>query len=194
MMLFSRTLHLMTIPADEVVPIFGHGSIDVNSGSIKVWIPPPSVPARPAGLAAVGGAGQVSLSWSVIGGLIYNLYWSLAPGVTPLNGTRIASVSEPYIHTGRDSSTEYFYVLTAVNDAGESAPSAEVNATTSVVFKMINPDLGEYVHTYQTTMDLGQYSHSICGTGTLGETDLGEYVRVIHQPGTLGQTDLREAP
>ena len=89
------------------------------------------MPARPAGLAAVGGAGQVSLSWSVIGGLTYNLYWSLAPGVTPLNGTKIASVSEPYAHTGRDSSTEYFYVLTAVNSVGESAPSAEVNAPTT---------------------------------------------------------------
>src|ERR1035437_7534541 len=53
-------------------------------------------------------------------------------------------------------------------------------------------DLGEYAHTYQTTMDFGQYSHTTHGIGTFGEIDLGEYPRVIRQFGTFGQFDLGE--
>jgi hypothetical protein len=86
--------------------------------------------AAPTGLAAVGGANEVTISWTNISGLTYNLYWSLTTGVTPLTGTKIAGVTSPHVHSGLGYTTEYFYVLTAENAGGESAASAEVNATT----------------------------------------------------------------
>jgi hypothetical protein len=59
------------------------------------------------------------------------LYWSLSSGVTISNGTKSIGVVSPYITAGRPASTTYYYVITAVNDAGESPASGQVSATTS---------------------------------------------------------------
>lgn len=91
-----------------------------------------TVPAAPA-LSAVGSDTQVSLGWtSVSGATSYNLYWSTTAGVTPANGTKIAGVvGTLYTQSGLANGTTYYYVVTAVNAAGESAPSTLVSATPS---------------------------------------------------------------
>ncbi len=90
------------------------------------------VPAAPAGVTATGGAGQVTLSWNgVSGAMSYNVYWSLTSGVTTVTGTKIAAVAAPYLHTGLPAATTYYYIVTAVNMAGESPASAQASATTS---------------------------------------------------------------
>jgi phage gp46-like protein len=91
------------------------------------------VPNVPTGLTAVGGAGVVTLTWNSIAGLTYNLYWSVAPGVTPANGIMIAGVSSPFVHPGRNEIATYYYVLTAINAAGESSPSAQAEAIGEVL-------------------------------------------------------------
>ena len=74
----------------------------------------------------------MTVSWpAVAGATSYNLYWSAVTGVTPANGTLIANVTSPFMHTGLAASTAYFYILTASNAAGMSAPSAQVSATTA---------------------------------------------------------------
>lgn len=94
--------------------------------------PPPTVTAAPTGVTATGGAQQVSVSWSsVTGALSYNLYWSTTSGVTVANGTEIAGASSPYVQTGLADSTTYYYIVTAVNIAGESPASAQASATTA---------------------------------------------------------------
>jgi len=91
-----------------------------------------TVPAAPT-LSAVGSDTLVSLGWtSVSGATSYNLYWSTTAGVTPANGTKIAGVvGTLYTQSGLTNGTTYYYVVTAVNAAGESAPSAPVAATPS---------------------------------------------------------------
>lgn len=92
----------------------------------------PTVPAAPIGVSAVGGNNQVTISWlAVAGATSYNIYWSTTTGVTPLTGTQIANATSPFIQTGLAMSTTYFYVVTAVNAAGESAPSTQASATTN---------------------------------------------------------------
>lgn len=92
----------------------------------------PSVPAAPAGVTAVGGTQQVTVSWNAVSGATsYNLYWSSAPGMTTASGTKVTGVVSPYVHTGRANSTAYYYIVTAVNGAGESAASGEATATTN---------------------------------------------------------------
>jgi hypothetical protein len=53
--------------------------------------------------------------------------------VTPATGTPIMNVTTPYFHRILAANTAYFYVVTAVNGAGESLPSVQVSATTSAL-------------------------------------------------------------
>lgn len=111
------------------------GTIDnIANGIFNNSALPPtaSVPAAPSGLTAAGGTGQITLSWtSVSNATSYNLYFATAAGVTTGTGTRISPVTTPYIHTGLAPATTYYYVVTAVNSAGESAASAPVSAGTA---------------------------------------------------------------
>jgi hypothetical protein len=88
------------------------------------------VPPAPEGASAVAGNGQVTLSWNgVSAATSYNLYYSTSPGVTKQNGLKIAGVTSPYIKTSLTNDTPYYFVVTAVNGAVESAASAQVSAT-----------------------------------------------------------------
>jgi DNA-binding beta-propeller fold protein YncE len=61
--------------------------------------------------------------------LSYNIYWSTTEAnATKISGTKIASVTSPYIHTGLINSTPYYYVVTAVTTGGESAESTPTTA------------------------------------------------------------------
>ncbi|HEY6837296.1 MAG TPA: fibronectin type III domain-containing protein [Geobacteraceae bacterium] len=100
-----------------------------NPGSMP---PPPTAPAAPTGLTAVGGSGQVTVSWSAVSNATaYNLYYATTSGVTTANGTKIANVTSPYVQSGLSAGTTYYYIVTAVNSAGESAPSPQASATTT---------------------------------------------------------------
>ena len=108
-------------------------SIVVSSGSVA--------PAAPSIASATGSTNSVVLAWSAVtGATSYNLYWSTTTGVTTTNGTRITLGNvTTYTHsrltatpTWLAANTPYFYILTAVNGVGESSPSSQATATTSV--------------------------------------------------------------
>jgi len=116
-------------PAGNVggATFFASGSFDdfvVTSLSGAVTPPP-----TPTGLVATPGNGQVSLSWNASSGATsYNVkratvsggpYTTIATGVTSTNFT----------NTGLTNGTTFFYVVSAVNSAGQSANSAQVSAT-----------------------------------------------------------------
>ncbi len=65
----------------------------------------------------------------VTGARYYNFYWSTTPGVTPQSGTRLSSTSSGFTHQGLTVGTTYYYVATAVTDAGETPPSTQASAT-----------------------------------------------------------------
>lgn len=92
---------------------------------------PPAVPATPTGITATGGANQVSLSCSAVpGATSYNIYWATTSGVTT-SGTKITTATTTYVQTGLAASTTYYYIVTAVNAAGQSGASAQVSAATN---------------------------------------------------------------
>jgi len=91
--------------------------------------PPVQIPAVPTNLAAAAHDGYVTLNWDAASGAAsYNLYWSTASGVTKANGAKITGVSTPLNHGGLVNGTAYYYVVSAVNSAGESTISSQATA------------------------------------------------------------------
>jgi predicted phage tail protein len=83
-------------------------------------------------VGATGGANQVTVSWPAVNGATsYNIYYSTTSGVTTAAGTKITGATSPYVQTGLAASTAYYYIVTAVNSAGESPASAQASASTS---------------------------------------------------------------
>lgn len=84
------------------------------------------------GVSAIAGEGQVTISWNNSqSAMSYNIYWSESAGFTTENGTLISNIVSPYTHTGRTFGATYYYIVTAVNGAGEGPASDEVSATLS---------------------------------------------------------------
>jgi hypothetical protein len=89
---------------------------------------PVSIPSVPTGLQATAGNAQVALSWTASNGATsYHVKRSTTSG-GPY--TQIAApTTTSYTDTSVTNGTPYFYVVSAVNSAGESANSAQVTAT-----------------------------------------------------------------
>lgn len=85
-------------------------------------------PAAPTGLSATAGDQQVSLSWNASSGA--TSYYVKRSGVSGGPYSQVAAPSSPSdSDTGLVDGTAYFYVVSAVNAAGESANSAQVSVT-----------------------------------------------------------------
>ena len=101
-----------------------------SPNSAQVIATPNAPPAAPTGLSATAGNAQVSLSWiASAGATSYNVQRSTTSG-GPY--TSIASpTTTSYTDTGLTNGTPYYYVVSAVNSAGQSANSTQVSATPS---------------------------------------------------------------
>jgi fibronectin type 3 domain-containing protein len=93
-------------------------------------IAPVTIPPVPSGLTATAGNAQVSLTWSVSSGAT-----SYHVKRATVSGGPYTQVSAPtngnFTDTGLTNGTKYFYVVSALNSAGESANSSPANATPS---------------------------------------------------------------
>jgi hypothetical protein len=84
----------------------------------------------PTDLHAIPGNTTVGLEWfEVPEATSYNVYWSTSAGVTPATGQLLSGVARGHVERGLTNGTTYYYVVTSVTSAGESAPSAEASAT-----------------------------------------------------------------
>jgi fibronectin type 3 domain-containing protein len=103
-----------------------------NTGSATVL--DTTAPSAPTGLAATGGAGQASLTWSAatdnVGVTRYNVHRATSAGFTPSTANRIAQpIGTSYGDTGLAAGT-YYYRVTAEDAAGNVGPaSAEASAS-----------------------------------------------------------------
>ena len=87
-----------------------------------------AVPAAPTALTATAGIRQVVLAWAAsTGAASYNVYRSQTSGSGYVKVGVSTGVS--YTDAGLTNGTKYFYVVTAVSSAGESALSNEASAT-----------------------------------------------------------------
>src|SRR5271168_554562 len=89
---------------------------------------PVTIPSAPAGLTANGGNAQVALTWTAsTGATSYHVKRATVSG-GPYTQV-FAPASANFTDSGLTNGTKYFYVVSAVNSAGESANSAAVSAT-----------------------------------------------------------------
>ncbi|MCW3094827.1 MAG: putative protease, partial [Chthonomonadaceae bacterium] len=87
-----------------------------------------TIPNAPTNLVATAGNAQVSLSWTTVSGATsYNVYRSVTNG----SGYAVIGTAPTgsYLDSSATNGTTYYYVVTAVNTAGESAKSSQVSAT-----------------------------------------------------------------
>ena len=94
--------------------------------------PLPPAPTAPATLTATSGDSTVNLTWTPCADATsYNLYWSVAAGVTP-GGPGVTRVSglttTTFTHAAVTNGIDYHYVVTAVGPGGEGRASVEATA------------------------------------------------------------------
>lgn len=102
------------------------------SGEISATPGVATIPAVPAGVSAVAGSRQATISWSAVSGAAsYYVYYSnIQADANKAKGTRLSSATTSQIVTGLTSGTTYYFTVTAANANGDqSAESAVVSAT-----------------------------------------------------------------
>ncbi|HEY5911157.1 MAG TPA: metallophosphoesterase [Verrucomicrobiae bacterium] len=90
----------------------------------------PALPAAPTGLTAQAGDAQVALSWNAVAGATsYNAKRAAGTPSGPYTTVASGLTTTAYTDTGLNNGTTYYYVVSAVNGAGQSPDSAYAGAT-----------------------------------------------------------------
>jgi YHS domain-containing protein len=75
-------------------------------------------------------SGAATLMWNEIPGAIsYNIYVSKSPGITKLYNFKIRNVTNPFKVEQLEVGKTYYFVVTVVNESGESEESKELSYT-----------------------------------------------------------------
>lgn len=138
--LSNGTIEIKVWNAIGTNPSFLNTSATSAQGSQSIIVIPfgnaVAPPAGPSSLTATTvSSTQINLSWhaSATSGVTYNIHRSTTSGFAPSSSNLVASgvSTTSFSNTGLSASTTYFYLVTAVNSNGESAPSNQASATTS---------------------------------------------------------------
>ncbi|MEC0331698.1 endo-1,4-beta-xylanase [Paenibacillus macerans] len=126
----------------------------------------PQVPAVPANVKAAAGDQRVTLSWDAANGAsgyhVKRAEQSGGPYVTVAQGVTAAVYSDAGLVNGKT----YYYVISAVNNVGESRNSAEVNATPR---ETPTPEPGEFAVQYRSA------------DSNAGDNHLKPHFRIVNQ-------------
>jgi fibronectin type 3 domain-containing protein len=136
-----------------MVSAVNSGGESSNSSEVSATpVAPLSAPATPTGLQTTGGNALVTLSWNAsAGAATYNVKRSTTNG-GPYNTAVASPTATNYTDTTVTNGTTYYYVVSAVNSAGQSANSAQASATpaspTANVTITVNPSQRKSISPY----------------------------------------------
>jgi hypothetical protein len=126
-----------------------------NSAEVSATpVPAISVPSVPTGVAATAADGQVSVTWTASSGATsYHVKRAMT------NGGPYTQVAAPtaaaYTDTSVTDGTTYYYVVSAIDSAGESANSAQVSASPAATVANPPPTtLGTWTNVTPSGVDL----------------------------------------
>lgn len=126
-----------------------------------------SIPAVPTGVTAVPGNARVLLSWTAsFGATSYNVKRATVSG-GPFT-TVDSPTTNSFIDTGRTNNTAYYYVVSAVNSAGESANSSQVSATPQAITIIKDNPVPAPTGWTQSSSDPGSYGGNYLHDGNTG--------------------------
>lgn len=121
----NGTTYFYVVTADNTA---GEGAASATSSGVTPAVPV-AAPVAPAGLNAVAGNGQVTISWTAVAGAAsYNVYRSTSAG--PLGAKVGSSSTTTYDDATAANGTTYYYTVTGVNATGEGPASAQSAAAT----------------------------------------------------------------
>ena len=167
-----------------VVSALNANGESVNSAQVSATPRAPTIPPAPTGLSATAGNGQVSLTWNASSGATsYRVKRATTSG-GPY--TTIATVTgTSFTNTGLTNGTTYFFVVSALNSAGESGNSNQSSATpsqptgtvtvTPSVNASSNPWWSELDLTISNTTSLTGLTITVTVQKTAGVTGSGQY-------------------
>jgi len=116
--------------AFRYVRYLGPANANCNVSEVQFFGHPgsASVPAAPLGLTATPGNAQVRLNWEAPAGTLgFNVKRSLVSG-GPYTNIATGITTPAYLDSRLNNFTNYYYVVSALNAAGESANSLEIAA------------------------------------------------------------------
>jgi mono/diheme cytochrome c family protein len=112
-----------------------HGRFTDNDDDVPKRGPRPGAP---TGVTAVGGDGQVTVSWDPVeNATSYDLFFTTRSKVAEDDDRddehvkRVKNVTSPFVVTGLTANTTYFFMVRARINNRRGPPSAEVSATTT---------------------------------------------------------------
>ncbi|MBI5178325.1 MAG: fibronectin type III domain-containing protein [Nitrospinae bacterium] len=173
----------LSFSGSKTVDLVANASIDL---AISVTVADPattsttatsSVPSAPTGVAATAGNAQATVSWTAVtGATSYNVYYSATSGAGT-GGTKVTGHTSGNAITGLTNGTTYYFVVTAVNAAGESTASSQVSATPQVP----TPSAPTSV-----SATAGDGRVAVSWTAVTGATSYNVYYSVTAGAGTAG--------
>ncbi|MDF2935574.1 MAG: pectate lyase, partial [Paenibacillaceae bacterium] len=160
-----------TAPTGESAP-----SVEVNATAAAG----PVLPAAPQNVSAAAGNGQVELSWAAVNGALSYTVKRSGDAQGPYAEAAAGLSGTSYTDTGLTNNNTYYYVVTAVNAAGEGTPSQALAATPGDF--LIGDDfegsaLGALPAGYRTPL----------GSGVITKFDAGNNTAVVAN-GSLGNS------
>jgi len=119
----------------KVTAVNSEGESDRSAVAFATTTSDVGVPATPANLTATAtGISSINIDWTAVtDATSYNVYRAMTADGTYSKRAEKTTESAIYVDTELQANTTYYYKVTAVNSAGESAKSAVASATTAKV-------------------------------------------------------------